>query len=335
MIVGSFLSNVTSTTLTLSLAMPIIKTLNPTDPFAKAILFGIAWSGNCGGMPTTIASPQNVIAVRVVNDSGSHISFLQWCFFAFPTSTTLCLIQWLYLVKVFSVGSHDRIKVQSTNEEEKWTFQHTQASIVTIITIILWAFSDTFGDFFGHIGIISLIPIVWFFGNGTLTVNDFNSLKWSTLSLLGGGLALGEAMKLSGLLDIIADYAKDSLNGITVWTLLIILLFVESLLASLLSSTTAASIMFPLIMAVSGTTGKSPLVVLLSALMISCSQLFHISSFPNALVSGVCPETNTEKSGNTPFLRGFDYIIYGWPTVLIGILVISTIGYALVSNLNL
>jgi hypothetical protein len=69
----------------------------------------------------------------------------------------------------------------------------------------------------------------------------------------------------------------------------------EGLLVSLLSSTTAASIMFPLIMAIGQNMGHALLLVVLSALMISMSQLFHISLFPNALVSGVCIETIDER----------------------------------------
>jgi phosphate transporter len=91
--IGAFLSNVASTTLTLSLALPIIRSLNPRDPFIKAILFGIAWSGNCGGMPTTIASPQNVIAAKVVNDAGTHVSFLGWLVFGVPVAILLCFCQ--------------------------------------------------------------------------------------------------------------------------------------------------------------------------------------------------------------------------------------------------
>jgi phosphate transporter len=68
--------------------------------------------------------------------------------------------------------------------------------------------------FVGHIGIASLVPIVWLFGIGILTVNDFNSLKLSTLSLLGGGLVLAEAVRVSGLLDVIAAAARRAFGDI-------------------------------------------------------------------------------------------------------------------------
>lgn len=338
--IGAFLSNVASTTLTLSLALPIIRSLRPTDPFIKAILFGIAWSGNCGGQPTAIASPQNVIASHIVNSSGSHVTFMNWIFFGTPVSILLTVAQWFYLTKIFPKSSADYIQIATNTDEEPWSIKHTQAVVVTFVTILLWSLGDSLSWFMGHIGIASMIPIVWFFGCGILTTSDFNSLKWSTLSLLGGGLALGESMKISGLLDYIAENAKYFLGGVSTWSLLVIILIIEGCLASLLSSTTAASIMFPLIMAVGGNTGHAPLLVVLSALMISSSQLFHISSFPNALCSGVCIECTEDQEkifgveNGAPFLKGYEYVKYGWPTIAMSVFSISTLGYFLASDLG-
>jgi anion transporter len=336
--IGAFLSNVASTTLTLSLALPIIRTLNPRDPFIKAMLFGIAWSGNCGGMPTTIASPQNVIAAKVVSDANSPVSFVSWLCFGVPVSLILCFSEWFYLIKRFQGGS-DRIPTPPSGREEPWSCKHTEAVVCTAVTIALWTFGDYFAWFMGHIGIASLVPIVWLFGTNILTVNDFNSFKWSTLSLLGGGLVLGEAMKVSGLLDVIALSARTEIGKMSAWTLLVILLVVEGVIASLLSSTTAASIIFPLIMAVGVNTGHPALLVILSSLMISGAQLFHISSFPNALVSGVCIEVLEEDPGRgivngVPFLSGNDYVITGAPTIAMGVVVVATIGYGIVSALG-
>jgi phosphate transporter len=337
--VGALLSNVTSTTLTLSLALPLIRSLNPKDPFVKALLLGIAWSGNCGGQPTTIASPQNVIAATVVADAGKPVSFLAWMFFGTTVSIVLCVAQWFYLTVRFHISSSEVISIPSTVDEEPWSTRHTETIACTIVTILLWILADYLQFVIGHIGIVSLVPIVWLFGSGILTANDLNSLKWSALSLLGGGLALAEAMRVSGLLEVIAVSVRHALGDISPWALLIIFLVIEGVLASLLSSTAAASIILPLIMAIGATTGHAPLLVILSALMISSAQLFPISSFPNALVSGVCIEAIDEDPGRGivnggPFLTSHDYMVYGAPTVALAAVVVATLGYALASLLG-
>jgi phosphate transporter len=68
---------------------PIIRSRNPCDPFIRAILFGIFWTGNCGTMPTTIASQQNVFG-KVDDDSGIRVSFLILICFDVPASLILC-----------------------------------------------------------------------------------------------------------------------------------------------------------------------------------------------------------------------------------------------------
>ena len=335
--IASFLSNVASTTLVLSLALPIIHNLDPSDPYIKAILLGIAWSGNCGGMATLISSPQNVIAVHIISQHKIDVTFLQWLSFGSPVAYTLVLSFWGFLCARFIKDGADPIQYSLTSNDSAWTNIHTTSCIVTIITIAMWSLSDYIGWFMGHPGIAALIPVVYFFGSGILTLSEFNSFKWSTLVLLGGGLALGEAMKISGLLDLLAEIAKPYLIGVSTTGLLVALLIFEGIIASLLSSSTAASIMYPLIYVIGEGTGHAPLLIVLSSLMISGAQLFHISSFPNALVSGVCEinHDSVDKNGGQPFLKGIDFVINGWPTVLMGIFVISTLGYMLSSSIGL
>ena len=148
-------------------------------------------------------------------------------------------------------------------------------------------------------------------------------------------MSLGEAMRISGLLDLIGEIVRPFLSGVSIPVLLLSLLLAEGIIASLLSSTTAASILFPLILAVADGSGHGALLVCLSALMISGAQLFHISSFPNALVSGVCEQNVSINEVPKPYLTGKDFILNGWPTILMGVLVISTVGYMIASAIGL
>ena len=335
--IAAFLSNVASTTLVLSFTMPIIRSLDPEDPFIKALLFGIAWSGNCGGMPTTIASPQNILALKYVHDNTTtRISFLDWMYYGVPVSLILILIEWGYLLLRFKPERSQIIVGETEAEYAPWSVKHTFACIITITTIALWALNETFPNFLGNVGITSMLPVITFFGSGMLSVTDFHSIRWSTLALMGGGLALGEAMKSSGLLDLVAEASQKFMKGIPLWPLLLIFLLVEGILASLINSTSAAAILYPVI-AIMGESSHHPnLLVVLSALMVSGAQLFHISSFPNALMSGVCKHKpgNPEDITQETFLSGKEYFLYGWPTLLFGMAVISSIGY-FIAKVNL
>ena len=190
-ITASFLSNIASTTLLLSFSLPIIRTLDPDDLFIKSILFGLAWSGNAGGLPTTISSVQNILAIKYINESGKfNISFFQWITFAGPIGLACLIYFWIYLIIKFPTKSKN-LNLESTKKVQfsKWTWKHSFTVFITILTIFLWALQENFPKFLGHVGITSLLPIVSLFSTKILDSDDFSKLRWSTLSLMGGGLA--------------------------------------------------------------------------------------------------------------------------------------------------
>ena len=79
-----WISNVPSSVLCVSLAQPIINQLPQRDPYAKALLLGIAVSNNIGGMTTPIASPQNVIAFNWCELAGNGMTFGGWLTITVP-----------------------------------------------------------------------------------------------------------------------------------------------------------------------------------------------------------------------------------------------------------
>lgn len=338
---SAFLSNIAATTIFLTFSLPIIRTLDPDDPFIKAILFGLAWGGNAGGLPTTIASAQNILAIKYINESGTtSISFIEWIAFGGPTGLCCLLFFWAYLIWKYKPQYTElQIGAELPTKLPPWTWKHTFACGVTAFTITLWALQESFPKFLGHIGISSLIPIVTFFSVGILDSEDFGRLRWSTLSLMGGGLALGEAMKLSGLLNLLAGTIVWALKPLTkvYWVIMLIFLIIEAVLVSVINHTSAAAILFPVLNAIGNEIGRPNLMLILSAMMIGMAQLFYISSFATALVSGVCKHErgNPQKLTPTSFLSGPEFFQAGWPIVVGSILIIASVGYGIVYFLNI
>jgi phosphate transporter len=148
---------------------------------------------------------------------------------------------------------------------------------------------------------------------------------------MGGGLALGEAMKQSRLLEIFSTACSQAFASFKPWPLLIIVLLIVGLFASLLNSTAAAAILYPPIGVVGAVTGHPDLFICLSAMMVSGAQLFHMSSFANALMAGVCrhlPGAGDRLTSDT-FLSKSHYPLRAWPTMIYRILVISSVGYGI------
>jgi phosphate transporter len=267
------------------------------------------------------------------------VSFVQWLAFAVPSSLAILIAYWLYLAAVLwrtrPAGALPDVELGAP--AGAWTFKHCLTVGVTIATIALWAVNTVAEDVLGHEGITSLIPVVVFFATGVLDSQDFGALRWSTLALMGGGLALGEAMRVSQLLDILGSVISDSLRGINQWVILLISLLFVAAVTSVISHTSGAAILFPVIGIIGDACGQRVLFLAAAALMISGSQLFHISSFPNALVSGLQAHSKADprKMQAHSFLSGKDFVVMGWPTVLLAVILIASATYGIVRAMQL
>ena len=262
---------------------------------------------------------------------------MTWMGFAVPCALIILVIFWVYLSFKYKPLS-DRLPPLAQNQEFKpWSWKHTLACITTIVTIILWALNEKFETALGHVGVSSLIPVMVFFSTGILDSHDFGTLRWSTLVLMGGGLALGEAMTYSGLLKILAEIITNSLGKLGKWVVLLIILMIEGILTSVINHTSAAAILFPVLKEIGQAIGAESVLLTLSALMISASQLFHISSFPNALISGVQKHSRFDPSQlqSDSFLTGTNFFMVGWPTIFISMAVLLSVGYGIVSGMKL
>ena len=99
---------------------------------------------------------------------------------------------------------HLQVKPLRPNEDP---FSSTQVYVVlvSLATVVLWCCNSFIKEFTGEMGVLAIIPMVAFFGTGVLSKDDFNGFLWNVVMLAMGGLALGEAVKSSGLLTTIAE----------------------------------------------------------------------------------------------------------------------------------
>jgi hypothetical protein len=81
------------------------------------------------------------------------------------------------------------------------------------LTILTWVFFGHVQSVFGNIGLVGILPIAVYGGAGYLTKEDFNSMPWDVLVLIGGGLSLGTAVESSGLLITLGDGLALAVSG--------------------------------------------------------------------------------------------------------------------------
>lgn len=251
MLLGLFLSmwisNHTAPILCGSIILPIVKDLPVDSRFSKALLLGLAFACNFGGMMTPISSLQNALAASYLEQAGIPISFGRWIAVALPFSLLCTILSWILIIMIIKPNDIESIPLVVYERGNVFGRRNVAVILSSLLTICLFATSSWTKDAFGDIAIISLCFVAFMFGSGILTEVDFNSLSWHTLILVGGGNVLGKAVETSGLLEYLSDGIMNSLPLNYPWvSLLCILMFCGSI-ATFISHTVAAIILMPII----------------------------------------------------------------------------------------
>ncbi|EEQ99891.1 Sodium-dependent high-affinity dicarboxylate transporter, putative [Perkinsus marinus ATCC 50983] len=310
-----------------------------------------SYLGNVGGMITPIASPQNVIAlVALRSNGGSDLSFMQWIIFALPVCAIAAASVFVVLKFMYSWRRSDAKMVEMTERRRNSSegvygesgscsdaelrhapLKSTDWIILGIvaITVFLWMIFDIVGldGVFGSMGMVGLMAVVALHSLGILTTEDWHGMQWSVLTLLGGGVALGNAVESSGLLRIIADEISKSLEGSSVWASAVCFFLCTGLVANFLSSTVCAIVALPVVAKVGAVVGHPRLFTVGCAFMTSAAMGLPVSSFPNANAAGVV-NLSLPGAPTTPILQSRDFVKSGFAVALLISVIISTVGYA-------
>lgn len=314
MVATAFLSMWVSNTATTLMMLPVgLSVISVVDDegseepfrtrFALALLLGIAFSANVGGMGTLIGTPPNAfIAAYFESEFGYAVTFLDWLMVGVPivaVGIPLVLIVLTYLMFPFRrgdiIGSQDVIDREiaalgPVNKGEK------AVSIVFTITALLWitrpllqpylpGLTDAGIAMIGGL-VLFLIPVDFKRGVFVQDWTTARQLPWGALILIGGGLSLAGMVTRSGL----ADWIGASLGFVDTLPVIVIILIVTGLIVYLteLTSNTATTATFvPVLAALALGVGQNPLLFAIpAALAASCAFMLPVATPPNAIVYG-------------------------------------------------
>jgi phosphate transporter len=279
MFASMWISNVAAPVLCFSIIQPILRNLPSESNMSKALLLGIALASNIGGAASPIASPQNLIALQ---NMSPEPGWGTWFFIALPICLISILLIWVLLLLTFQPGKGTTI-IPIRPMKDRFSGIQWFISVVTILTIALWCVSHQLQPIFGDMGVIAILPIALFFGTGILTKEDFNNFLWTIIILAAGGLALGKAVNSSGLLHTVAEGITGSVEGMSLYGVLVVFAGLILVVATFISHTVAALIFLPLVREVGqGMAEPHPnLLVMGSVLMCSAAMGLPTSGFPN------------------------------------------------------
>jgi sodium-dependent dicarboxylate transporter 2/3/5 len=274
---------------------------------AKNILLGIAYAASIGGMATLIGTPTNNVLRAVVEKLYNYtIDFNEWMLFAFPFSVVLLAIAWYYLVnfgnplpKKFnlteakSVIQGQIVALGKISYEEKTVlavFGLVCFSWITrsfLLAPLLPALDDTIIALLG-VMLLLLLP-----SSGKsepkgriLDWKTAEQIPWGVLILFGGGLALAEGFKETGLASWIGQHLS-LIEGVSFFVLLLIIIAAVNFLTEVTSNVATASMLLPILASVAIKLDVHPFGLMVGAtLAASCAFMLPVATPPNAVVFG-------------------------------------------------
>ena len=240
--------------------------------FAVALLLGLAYAANIGGLGTLIGTPPNALLAGYMAESfGRRITFAQWMYFGLPLIVVGLPLAWLLLTRVFFpigsqriAGGREALVAQARAlgrvSRTEWT-----VGVIVALTAAAWLTQPLLarlvpGTTDAGIAIAAslllfLVP-VGRHGERPLGWDATRSVPWDVLVLFGGGLSLANGIQQTGLAVTIGKSA-------------------------------VAAALLPVVTSLAVAIGADPMLLAVPmVLAASCGFMMPVGTPPNAMVYG-------------------------------------------------
>ena len=230
-----WMSNTATATMMITLLIPMFAQLERELQFQKGLLIAIPFAANIGGLGTPIASPPNAVAIGFLQSMGIKISFPEWMMIAVPLAAIMLFIAYQMIFNAYRpIDKSIKIHLEKRPLDGKGRY----VIFIFILTIGLWLTESL------HrlpTAVVALIPAVAFTATGLLNKYDINSLEWSILLLIAGGIALGKGMTETGLDKVFAGWLPQ--NSTYIFSVIVV---ATLLMSTLISNTATANLLIPI-----------------------------------------------------------------------------------------
>ncbi|MCK4538303.1 MAG: DASS family sodium-coupled anion symporter [Candidatus Krumholzibacteria bacterium] len=305
-----WMSNTATTALMIAVAIPVIKSFPHEEPFRKAIILGIPFAANIGGIGTPIGTPPNAIAMGILEQMGRGMSFAGWMLRGIPVVIVLLATCWVLLCRLFPAGVKN-INMSIPADEERLDHKSIFILVVFAVVVLLWLTGGIHGI---PSSIVAIIPLVVFFGLGLLGDDDLKEMGWGILFIIGGGMSLGVAMKQSGLADWIVGLIPFA--GMEIFLILLLFATAAAVMTTFISNSATANLLMPIVTGIAAVAPETSAVTV--AIAASAAMILPISTPPNAIAygSGYVKVSDMIKGGSiitaisTVFITLFIYFLF-------------------------
>lgn len=299
----------------------------------KNIMLGIAYAASIGGMATLIGTPTNSILVAVVKELYNYsIGFNDWMAFGLPLVIILLFVCWFFLVSSanplpvkFNLKESQSIISDQLKSLGKTSYEEKTVLVVFFLVCLAWiSRSFLLVKIMPEIDdtIIVMAGVILLFvlpssskENRILDWKTAEQIPWGVLILFGGGLALAEGFKVTGLAEWLGQ-SFTLIEGVGFFVLLLFVVAAVNFLTEVTSNVATASMILPILASVAIKLDLHPFGLMIGAtIAASCAFMLPIATPPNAIVFG---------SG---YLRMNDMVKAGFWLNIISIILVTLMVY--------
>ena len=327
-----WISNSASTALLIAMALKITDQIkDEKGNFSKIMVLAIAYSATAGGLSTLVGTTTCAMAAASLKTMiGYDISFLGWMVFGLPIAFIQILVIWVVLFMIFPTDVTEIPPIERPNGGLSKNQKLTMG--IFLFAVFAWITGKLPGPIANAIGwaghgysssMVAATILVLLYFTDLIEDRDIRNGKWSTLLLIGGGLSLGKALEVTGLVDVISDVLMNLTAGGSPFVAITIVVVAGLGISIIASNTASAGIFLPIAIGLGQKIGFSP-VILAVAVGISTSLDFMlpVGTPPNAIAYSTGRVTMAEmiKAGILLDLVGaivtitFAYLI--WPMLI-------------------
>lgn len=232
-LLSMWISNTATTLMMLPMATAVLGLLEEREgrlSWGPALILGVAYGANTGGMATLVGTPPNAALAGVASDRfGVEIGFVEWMSVGLPISAIVLLLVYALLVAVHrlpkgggSGGSREVV------QRELWALPvmgttEKRVMVLFLGTALLWMFRRPLNGWLAQWELalndtsVAVVAAIACFALPTggekekrerlLEAKDLGRLPWDILLLFGGGLALAKGFEAAGWAGLLADGA--------------------------------------------------------------------------------------------------------------------------------
>ena len=308
-LLSMWISNTATTVMMLPIGMAVSALLGEkiTDEkagknFGIALMLGIAYAANIGGITTLIGTPPNLVLASIVEESNlPSIGFSEWLIFALPLvvalfiTTYLLTTRVLFPIKIKKLEGITPLISSELKELGKLQAGEKRVMLIMLTTAALWIVRAQLNSIPGLSALsdtaIAIMASITLFivpsakrQKPLLQWQDTEKLPWGILLLFGGGISLAKGMEKTKIVELLGDWISEGTAPQTI-VLVLVVCALALFLTEVMSNVALVSVFIPVSFVIAQNFGLNELQLAIPlTIAASCAFMFPISTPPNAIV---------------------------------------------------